>query len=234
VIKIFIGYDHNETVAYHVLANSIFSHASVPVSITPLKIEQLPMTRQREEYQSTDFSFSRFLVPWLCGYEGQAIFMDCDMLMRADIADLMDNFDNRYAVQVVKHDYPVKMENKFLDQPQSLYQKKNWSSVMLFNNDRCRKLTPQYVNEATGLMLHQFKWIEESEIGEISKHWNYLAGEENQCPLVDARLIHYTQGTPCFKKYSQGAAAQLWYQEKNKMLYHNPVGEFSRELRTGT
>lgn len=234
MIRVFLGYDSNETIAYHVLAHSILDHASVPVSITPLKINQLPMTRKRETYQSTEFSFSRFLVPWLCGYEGQAIFMDCDMLMRANIKHLMDLFDDRYAVQVVKHDYSAKKDNKFLDQPQSLYAKKNWSSVMLFNNERCRSLTPQYVNRASGLMLHQFKWIEEDEIGEIPNTWNFLVGEEGQCELGEARLIHYTQGTPCFQKYARGAAAELWHQEKRKMLHHNTLGEFSVEARTGT
>lgn len=232
--RVFIGYDQNETVAYHVLAHSILEHSSVPVSITPLKLDQLPLTRERAPLQSTEFSFSRFLVPWLCDYQGQALFIDCDMLFRGDISDLFACFDNRYAVQVVQHEYEAKPEQKFLNQPQSLYAKKNWSSVMLFNNDRCRRLTPQVVNSSTGLSLHQFKWIDDEEIGSLPKCWNHLVGESGQEELSSSRLIHYTQGTPCFTKYANGDAASLWHAAKSSMLHHNTIGEFSKERRTGT
>lgn len=225
MIRVFIGHDDNETVARHVLAHSIERRSSVPVSITALRLPQLPMTRERDSRQSTDFAFSRFLVPWLCGYEGIAVFMDCDMLCRADISELMQAVDKRHAVSVVKHDYQPRPEDKFLGQKQTIYAKKNWSSLMVFNTALCRALTPSYVNAATGLELHQFRWANDDEVGAIGKEWNHLVGE--YAPNPDAKLVHYTLGTPCFAKYSRCEFAQEWRDEKTSMLYHNPLGEFS-------
>ena len=171
MIPVFIGYDSREEMAFHVLARSIWQRASLPVSITPLRLEQLPMWRERHPLQSTEFSFSRFLVPYLCNYEGHAIFMDCDMLCLDDIAKLWKLRDSN-AVQVVKHDHNPTESTKFLNQPQTPYRRKNWSSVMIFNNPKCRALTPEYVNKATGLELHQFAWTD--EIGSLPANWNYL------------------------------------------------------------
>ena len=231
MLKIFIGYDPNETIAYHVLAHSILCRSSVPVSITPLKLSQLPLTRPKTEYQSTEFSFSRFLVPWLCDYEGTAIFMDCDMLVLDDIAEIA--VDPNAAVSVVKHDYTPRTEYKFLDQAQSRYHKKNWSSVMVFNNAKCKALTPTYVNEASGLELHQFKWLEnDGLIGELDPAWNHLVGEYPANP--NAKLVHYTLGTPCFKKFAQCEYAAEWHKERHALLDYNNIGEFSKAVRTGT
>lgn len=223
MIRVFIGYDPNETVAYHVLAHSIMRHASVPVSITPLKLSQLPMTRTRDPKQSTEFSFSRFLVPWLCGYEGQAIFMDCDMLCRADIATMLP--EKNAAVSVVKHDYQPRPEDKFLNQKQTIYAKKNWSSVMLFDNARCRALTPAYVNKASGLELHQFKWLYESEIGALDQAWNHLV--EEYAPNPKAKLVHFTRGGPWFAKFRFCEFSQDWRDEARYTMHHNQFGEYA-------
>ena len=214
-MRCFIGYDSNETVAYHVLAHSILRHASVPVSITPLVLRQLPMHRERTPTQSTEFSFSRFLVPWLCGYEGTAVFMDCDMLCRGDISKL--HGISGAAVSVVKHDYTPRPEDKFLGQRQSIYEKKNWSSLMVFNNTLCRTLTPEFVNRASGLELHQFKWLpSETWVGELDKNWNHLVGEYQ--PNPEAKIAHFTLGTPCFPKYSDCEFAEEWKAERDMML----------------
>ena len=177
MVRVFIGWDSKEPLAATVLAHSIQRRSSVPVSITFLKLNQLKawFNRERHPLQSTEFSFSRFMVPWLCDYQGFAIFMDCDMLCQGDIARLWDSKDHTKAVQVVKHDYSPLHATKFLNQPQTPYAKKNWSSVMLFNNEKCRALTPDYVNKASGLELHQFKWlVNESQIGELPENWNFL------------------------------------------------------------
>jgi hypothetical protein len=200
-------------------------HSSVPVSITPLVLSQLPMTRPRDPHQSTEFSFSRFLVPWLCGYEGMAVFMDCDMLCRADIAELCDETDFSAAVSVVHHHYKPVDELKFLEQKQTAYERKNWSSVMVFNNARCKALTPDYVNTATGLQLHQFKWIDDAEIGKLDPAWNHLVTE--YAPNLNAKLVHFTRGTPCFRKFERCEYASEWREEQFKMTHHNAYGEFS-------
>lgn len=224
MIRVFLGYDRNEPVAYHVAAHSIMRHASVPVSVTPLKLSQLPMTRERTATQSTEFAFSRFLVPWLCGFSGTAIFMDSDVLVRADISALVG--ETGKAVSVVKHDYDPRPEDKFLGQKQSVYAKKNWSSVMVFYCSLCHALTPEYVNSASGLELHQFKWLGgDSMIGSLDAAWNHLVSERPANP--DAKIAHFTRGGPWFAKYATCEFAEEWREERRMMMHHNPVGEYS-------
>jgi lipopolysaccharide biosynthesis glycosyltransferase len=211
MIRIFIGFDQVESVAYHTLCHSILSQSSEPVSITPINLANFRgfFTRQRDPKQSNEFSFSRFLTPYLCNYEGNAIFMDCDMMLRTDIKELWDLADDKYAVQVVKHDYTPTGASKYLGTVQYQYPKKNWSSVMLFNNSRCKTLTPEYVNTASGLELHQFKWLESEDlIGELSTDWNHLVGEYK--PNPDAKNVHWTIGGPYFVEYADVEFADEW------------------------
>ena len=220
MIRVFIGYDPREAVAFNVLAHSIQRRASQPVSITPLMLSQLKgvLSRERHSLQSTDFSFSRFLTPYLSGYEGWSVFMDCDMLVLTDITELWRLKDDRYAVMVVKHHHVPKESVKFLGEPQSKYEKKNWSSVMLFNNSRCCGLTPDYINRASGLELHQFKWLETDElIGALPGTWNHLVGYNP--PRKDACLIHFTQGGPYFAEYKNCEYAGAWFAEREAMLH---------------
>jgi hypothetical protein len=220
MIRVFIGFDRREVAAYNVLAHSIQARASQPVAIAPIMLSQLHDIFQRERHplQSTDFSFSRFLTPFLSGFEGWSIFMDCDMLLQADIAQLWALRDERYAVMVVKHEHTPTETRKFLNEPQSAYAKKNWSSVMLFNNAKCQTLTPAYVNTATGLELHQFKWLDHDDlIGALPPQWNHLVGYDK--PRSDAALVHYTLGGPYFAEYVQCEYAKEWLRERDAMLY---------------
>jgi hypothetical protein len=220
MINIFIGYDGREAAAFNVLAHSIHRRASVPVTIAPLMLSQLQgvFHRERHPLQSTDFSFSRFLAPYLSDYAGWSIFMDCDMLMLDDIARLWSLRDDRYAVLVVKHDHQPRESIKFLGAPQTAYGKKNWSSVMMFNNARCGALTPDYVNTASGLELHQFKWLEgDHQIGELPSRWNHLVGY--QAPNENVSLVHYTLGGPYFAGYEHCEHAAAWFAERESMLY---------------
>ena len=219
MISVFIGYDPREAVAFSVLAHSIHARASEPVCITPLMLTQLKgvLTRERHPLQSTDFSFSRFLTPHLSGYNGWSLFMDCDMLMLEDIATLWALRDERYAVMAVKHDHVPREATKFLGEPQTKYEKKNWSSVMLFNNARCKALTPDYVNTASGLELHQFKWLnDDALIGALPERWNHLVGYNT--PRADAALVHYTLGGPYFAPYANCEYAGAWRDECATML----------------
>ena len=219
MINVFIGYDPREAVAFSVLAYSIQARASEPVTIAPLMLSQIKgvLTRERHPLQSTDFSFSRFLAPCLSGYAGWSVFIDCDMLMLDDIAGLYRLRDERYAVMVVKHNHVPKETKKFLGEPQSKYEKKNWSSVMLFNNAKCRALTPDYVNRASGLELHQFKWLESDDlIGALPDRWNHLVGYN--APRNDAALVHFTRGGPYFGPYRDCEYADAWRAERDRML----------------
>ena len=222
MIRMFIGYDGKETVAYHVLSHSILSRATAPVSVAPLMLSQLKDTfsRERNALQSTEFAFSRFLVPYLSGYEGWSIFMDCDMLVLDDMKNLWDLRDDKYAVMCVKHDYTPKTGEKFLGQVQTTYEKKNWSSVMMFNNAKCRALTPEYVNTATGLELHRFRWLgDDNLIGEIPLKWNYLVGEYEKIPAEQISNLHYTLGGPYFSSYKDTDYADVWIAERERLLH---------------
>lgn len=174
------------------------------------------MWRERDPKQSTEFAFNRFMVPYLCGYQGWALFMDCDMLVRTDIKHLFDEGRDKYAVHVVKHDYQPKPEDKFLGQKQTIYARKNWSSVILFNNAACRTLSPQGVNCMSGLELHQFKWLDDAQIGSLPLSYNHLVGEYDANPL--AAIAHFTRGTPCFPEYRDCEFAEEWRKELHDML----------------
>lgn len=219
-LRVFVGYDPREAVTYSVHAHSIHRHATRPVSITPLMLSQLGgiYNRPRDPLQSTDFSFSRFLTPYLSGYEGWSLFTDCDMIVRDDIAKLFDLADDAYAVMVVQHDHVPSEQTKFLGMPQTKYAKKNWSSVMLFNNAKCTALTPDFVNSATGLELHQFKWLgDDGLIGALPAAWNHLVAVNP--PDTEARLVHYTIGGPYFAEYQDCEFADEWFAERALMLH---------------
>ncbi|MEY4079277.1 MAG: hypothetical protein RIS80_1046, partial [Actinomycetota bacterium] len=130
---------------------------------------------------TNSFTYSRFLVPYLQGFQGFAIFADgADMLCRADIAELWDMRDPLKAVQVVKHDYttcePRKYVGTQMEAPNSSYPRKNWSSLMLFNCSypMHNRLTPQYIAQTSGTLLHRLSWLDDSKIGELPKEWNWL------------------------------------------------------------
>ena len=219
MINVFIGFDNKEKIAYHVLSESIRRNSTKPIAITPLAINNLTddFVRERNTNQSTEFAFSRFIIPHLMNYRGWALFMDCDMLMKADIAELWRLRDDKYAVQVCKHDYTPKEETKFLGQVQTKYEKKNWSSFMLMNCKKCTQLTPNYVNSASGLELHQFKWLEtENLIGNLHLEWNWLVGEYNY--KEDVKNIHYTKGGPYFKDYDTCDYSTDWFNTYTSMV----------------
>jgi hypothetical protein len=208
MINIFIGYDSKEKAAFSTLAYSILKNSTQPIAITPIYLENIKddFVRERSPLSSTEFSFSRFIIPHLMNYQGWALFMDCDMLMRTDINELWRLRDDKYAVQVCQHDYTPKNNTKFLGQTQTAYPKKNWSSFMLMNCDKCTSLTPDYVNTASGLQLHQFKWLEnENLIGELPLEWNWLADEYEH--KKDVKNVHYTEGGP-------------WFHDTNDCDYH--------------
>jgi len=222
MLQVFIGFDKKEIAAYQVCAYSIIRNSSVPVSIAPLNIQYFPWFSNNDYKASTDFAFTRFLVPWLSEYKGWSLFIDGDMLVRGDIKELFDHADDKYAVQCVQHDYTPKMGKKFLNAEQTDYDRKNWSSVMLFNNAKCQNLTPGYVNTTHGLELHQMEWCKGTEIGSIPSTWNVLVGEEGPSSrFTDPQLVHFTRGGPYFKQFSFTPYADEWNQyhaEANSVL----------------
>jgi hypothetical protein len=219
VLSIYIGYDSREAVAFHTLSHSILRRSSVPVSIAPLVQGQLRhiYRRPRGPTESTEFSLTRFLVPALSEYRGWSVFMDCDMLCRVDIAGLRREIERQAdkAVLVCKHEYVPKTERKFLGQVQTKYARKNWSSLMVFNNARCSALSADYVNAASGLELHRFAWIDEAAIGALPLEWNWLVTEYPH--NAGARIVHFTVGGPYFPEYANCDYADEWRAEFESM-----------------
>lgn len=214
MINIFIGYDPREAVAYHVCTNSIIRHSSKTVSFSPLALNILKDYKETHTDGSNHFIYSRFLVPHLMNYQGWAIFMDGDMLVRDDISKLFDLRDETKAVMVVKHDYQTKMTEKYLGAKNENYPRKNWSSVILWNcsHPANKQVTPEYVQSSTGAQVHRFTWLSDDLIGELPKEWNWLPDEYG--PNPDAKLLHYTLGTPSFHEFATTPMGDEWHRER--------------------
>lgn len=235
-LRIFIGWDGREAIAWHVLAHSILARSSIPVALIPLRQDALRSmgiyTRERGPTESTEFSLTRFLVPYLSGYWGTSIFMDCDMLCRVDIADLIAEC-GRLAVKCLKdgkpepalyvcqHDYEPSETTKFLGNVQTVYPRKNWSSFMVFKNQKCNGLTPEYVNAATGLELHRFHWLPDDLLCGLPLEWNWLVGE--YAPNPAAKVLHWTLGGPWFPETASADHCDEWFAERDGMLGWEPV-----------
>jgi hypothetical protein len=192
-LRIFIGYDHRQAVAYNVLQFSILRRCSKPVAITPLVLPTLPMTRKG----LTPFTFSRFLTPWLGGYQGWAMFMDIDYLCLADLAELFALTDDRYAAMVSKN-----------------VKRFEWASMILFNcgHPANRILTPDYVEDPKQCKApHGLDWLPEELVGDLPREWNHLVGYDP--PRSDAKLVHYTQGMPIFPETAGSEYTEEWKAE---------------------
>jgi lipopolysaccharide biosynthesis glycosyltransferase len=147
-------------------------------------------------------------------YTGWAIFIDGDMIVRGDIAELWNQRDDYKDVMVVKHDYKTRMPVKYLGAKNEDYPRKNWSSVILWNcaSFPNRRLTPEFVQHSTGSELHRFSWLEDARIGELPREWNWLPDEYG--PNPDAKLLHYTLGTPCFHEFADTPQGSEWHKER--------------------
>ena len=210
-VKMVVGFDQRESIAYHTFVQSVIDKATIPVSFMPLAINSLKGYEETHADKSNDFVYSRFLTPHLNNFRGWAIFVDGDMICQTDIKELWSMRDSSKALQVVKHDYKTRSQKKYLGNINENYPKKNWSSLILWNceHPKHQVLTPEFIASQTGKYLHRFSWLDENEIGEIPKEWNWLAIEypEN----YEAKLIHYTLGTPCFEDYKQTEMADIWF-----------------------
>jgi lipopolysaccharide biosynthesis glycosyltransferase len=223
-IPIFIGYDPRESIAYHTCVNSIIRHASQPVAIMPLALNLLQGYNETHTDGSNHFIYSRFLVPHLMGFSDWAIFIDGDMILRDDIVNLWNLRELSMDVMVVKHDYKTRMTEKYLGSKNEDYPRKNWSSVILWNCSSFpnRRLTPEFIEKATGAQLHRFSWIDDARIGELPREWNWLPDEFG--PNPNAKLLHYTLGTPCFHEFATTPQSEEWHRERiltEYCLQHN-------------
>lgn len=215
MISFYIGYDEREVEAFEVCAYSLAQHCSVPHRIIPLNQDDLRKrglySRPLDEPASTQFTFTRFLVPFLNKFRGTAIFCDCDFLFTRDIAEVLPLLKKDQAIACVKHDYIPKSAIKMDGQKQVAYPRKNWSSFVLWNCEDpvLQLLTPERVSLESGAFLHRFEWIPDEKIGGLPLEWNWLEGEYEVPPTPPA-VIHFTNGGPWFSDYQDVAFGDLW------------------------
>ena len=223
--NIYIGYDTREDIAYQVSKFSILQR-SKNVSVIPLKLDDLKEKglywRGEDKLGSTEFTFSRFLVPELNDYKGWALFCDCDIIFLEDINNLFNLKDDKYAVMCVQHDYTPKEETKMDGKQQTLYPRKNWSSLVLWNcgHPSNQKISKELINnpETTGKYLHRFSWLKDEEIGAIPHYWNWLVGWYKEPNDGNPKAIHYTEGGPWFENYRDCDYHQNWKDLLFKMM----------------
>lgn len=219
-LKIYVGYDSREDIAWQICRYSLERHAGGPVAVHPLRQETLRelglYTRPKDVKASTEFSLSRFLTPYLAATDGWSIFVDCDFLFTGNVRLMLAELDPTKAVHVVQHDYSpanlVKMDGK----EQHVYPRKNWSSMIAFNGAHpdVRRLTPDVVNSAEPAWLHRFTWIrDEADIGTLNLTWNFLVGEY-PVPATPPKAIHYTNGGPWFENWQDVPFGDLWLRER--------------------
>lgn len=230
IIPYYIGYDRTEHAAYEVCRWSMARRSTLPVH--SIKLDQSALRRnglyrRAPEAESrldsfdgkpfsTEFSFTRFLVPALAQYQGWALFTDCDFLWLSNASRLWQLRDENYAVQVVKHNYQPVEATKMQGQAQQVYPRKNWSSLILWNcgHPSNKLLTVDAVNIEPGSWLHGFGWLQDEEIGELPPSWNFLEGHSKGTE-IDA--LHYTRGGPWFSECMTVDYADLWLQEERQM-----------------
>jgi lipopolysaccharide biosynthesis glycosyltransferase len=218
-LKAFIGWDSREPEAYEVARSSLLRHASIDVEVAPIKLQDLVdqeiYTRQVDPLASTEFTYSRFFTPLLAGFEGWALFFDCDFLWLDDIAPLLDYCDDDKAVFCVQHDYTPKETAKMDGKVQTQYPRKNWSSFMFFNaaHPSTRQLTPAVINRESGAYLHRMQWAEDPEIGALPTEFNWLEGWNSVDQDGRPRAVHFTRGGPWFEDWQNVDFAKEWLEE---------------------
>ena len=214
-LKVFIGWDSREQDAYDVCIKSLKEHASEELDIVPIIREALIETgeyyRPQPEAGSVEFTYTRFLTPYLANHSGWALFIDCDFLFTKDVAELFAMANDKYALMCVKHDYVPRNAVKMDGQKQVSYPRKNWSSCILWNcgHPSNKALTKDIVSTESGAYLHRFQFLNDAEIGEIPLEWNWLEGESDK-PDTPPAVIHFTNGGPWFENWQDVDYADLW------------------------
>ena len=220
----YIGYDAKEDIAYRVCKQSLINKSTISISVKSLKLYELISknfyTRSIDPLASTEFTYSRFLIPTLMNYNGWAVFCDCDFLFFEDISLLFNSLDDNKALYCVQHDYTPKEKHKMDGQKQSIYPRKNWSSFMVFNcsHPSNKKLTKEIVNAESGSFLHQLKWLDDSEIGSLDERWNWLEGWTSNHNNSEPFAVHFTRGGPWFEEWQDVEFAKEWNRERDKYL----------------
>ncbi len=219
-IQVFIGWDSAHQIASQVCSHSILRRASCSVQINFLKLDELRSAgaywRSSDPLASTEFTYSRFLTPYLTAYKGTAVFCDNDFLWLDDIAKMILEVRTDASVSCVKHNYQPTEKTKMDGRIQSQYPRKNWSSLMIFDcaASACRRLNPELVNSSTGAYLHQMQWADDEDIGDVPSRWNWLEGWNEKPSEGVPGAVHFTRGGPWLETWKKVEYADLWIAER--------------------
>jgi hypothetical protein len=217
---VLVGWDSREDIAYQVCRHSILRRAGVPVDVRPIKQDELRRrrlyTRPVDPLASTEFTYTRFFVPFLQDFRGWALFCDCDFLWLGDIAELIALRDDKYAVMCVHHDHRPPEDLKMDNRKQTVYPRKNWSSMVLYNcgHPANRVLMPDLLNRESGAFLHRFQWLDDALIGAVPETWNWLEGWSRKPESGPPRVVHLTRGGPWFDNWQDVDYGDLWLAEE--------------------
>jgi lipopolysaccharide biosynthesis glycosyltransferase len=212
---VYVGYDPKEEIAFNVCEYSILKH-SPHAEVKALRQSELRQagiyTRPVDPLSSTEFTFTRFLVPYLSNYTGWVLFCDCDFVWTVDIDHLFKQADDSYAVMVVKHDHNPTSQTKMDGKKQTQYPRKNWSSMILWNcsHPSNEQLTPDLINMESGKFFHRFEWLKDDEIGSIETRFNFLVGWNSEETDGKPYAYHWTEGGPWFKEYANCPYNDVW------------------------
>lgn len=212
-LKVFIGWDSRYPECADVLKYSIQKRCSQPIEVKFLRLKELNLIKP-DPLASTEFTYSRFLVPYLCEYKGFALFLDSDMVCQGDMAELFEYCNSDFAIRCVHHNYTTMAKTKMEGQTQTNYRRKNWSSLMLMNCSRLKALTKSFIETATGAALHQFQFLGDPDIGDLPKEWNMLDSWSDK-----GKIIHYTQGGPWLKEYRNHNYGSIYFKEFYEMVH---------------
>ena len=222
--RIFVGWDSREDIAYQVCRHSLLKRSSIPLDVRPIVQSELReqglYSKAPDKLASTEFTYTRFFVPHLAGYQGWALFCDSDFLWLGDVADLVAQADDRYAIMCVHHDHRTTEKTKMDGRVQTVYPRKNWSSLVLYNcgHPANRALTPEVVNREGGAFLHRFQWLDDDLIGAVPETWNWLEGWNAPPPDGPPKVVHFTRGGPWFENWQDVAYGDLWLAERDDYL----------------
>lgn len=210
--RIFIGYDPSQHISFEVLRYSLHKHAGEPIEVNAIDADKLTdFNRPVDPLASTPFTYTRFLVPYLCGYQGTALFMDSDMLALGDVSELFHLPLDGLALRVRQHEYNPSETVKMGGKVQTQYPRKNWSSLMLMNCPELTAWTKEAVETESGAWLHRFEPIPDEKIGDIGPEWNVLDRMTGE-----TKLLHYTSGGPWLKGCEDAAHADLWHRYREE------------------
>lgn len=221
-LRVFVGWDAREAIAFDVCRYSLLRRSSAKIDVSPIRLQDLRNEglywRDDDPLASTEFTYSRFLTPYLAGFRGLAIYCDCDFLWLDDVAKLAGQIDPAMAVSCVQHDYTPRETTKMDGRVQTVYPRKNWSSLMVFNaaHPSCRALTPELVNTAEPAFLHRMGWATDPEIGSLDTRWNWLEGWSGRGASTPG-AVHFTRGGPWFEQWGDVDYADLWLAELDSM-----------------